>query len=105
MSAPKSNILVVVAGAVAVLAGVVAYTAEVEIKALGRMVRGHPDVLLTVDTDRPVIALTIDDGPDAATTPRILDVLASCRVAATFFVIADRIPGNEALMRRINRPG
>ena len=72
---------------------------------LGRIVRGHPEVLYFVDTDRPVIALTIDDGPYADTTSQILDVLARYRAAATFFVIAGRIAGNEALMRRIVSEG
>ena len=104
MRARKSKILLV-AGTVALLSVVVIYFFGTEIKALGRMVIGHPQVLYTVDTDRPAVALTIDDGPDGETTPRILDTLARHHATATFFVIADRIRGNEALMRRIVSEG
>lgn len=34
-----------------------------------------------------VVALTFDDGPSAATTPRLLDILKSKNVKATFFVL------------------
>lgn len=43
-----------------------------------------------------VIALTFDDGPSAATTPRLLDILQGRGVKATFFVLgtmAQRAPG------------
>nr|MDT0663623.1 polysaccharide deacetylase family protein [Micromonospora sp. DSM 115978] len=41
------------------------------------------------------VALTFDDGPDPASTPRFLDVLAELDVSATFFVLGsmlDRAP-------------
>lgn len=60
-----------------------------------------PAVYYFVRTDQPKIALTIDDTPDPRTTPRILDLLARQAVKATFFVITNRIPGNEGLLRRI----
>ena len=47
------------------------------------------------------MALTIDDGPDASTTPAILDLLSEYRAAATFFVITERVPGNEQLLERM----
>ena len=39
------------------------------------LVRDNPQVLYEVDTQAKAIALTIDDGPDATTTPEILRVL------------------------------
>lgn len=60
-----------------------------------------PDVTYYVNTDQRVIALTIDDGPDAETTPRILDLLDAHRAKATFFVISDRVTGSEAVLRRM----
>lgn len=42
------------------------------------------------------MALTFDDGPSAANTPRLLDILASKQVKVTFFVLgnmAQRAPG------------
>jgi peptidoglycan/xylan/chitin deacetylase (PgdA/CDA1 family) len=60
-----------------------------------------PQVLYAVDTQAKVVALTIDDGPDAVTTPKILDILDTYNARATFFLITDRIPGNESLVERI----
>lgn len=37
------------------------------------------------------LILTIDDGPDPASTPRMLQILASFGVRATFFVLVDRV--------------
>lgn len=61
----------------------------------------NPAVLYSVETDRPVLALTIDDGPDSSTTPALLDVLAQHDAHATFFVISERVNGNEGLVRSL----
>jgi peptidoglycan/xylan/chitin deacetylase (PgdA/CDA1 family) len=60
-----------------------------------------PRVLYSIVISERVVALTIDDAPDAATTPDLLAVLERHGARATFFVIADRIPGNESLLERI----
>jgi len=60
-----------------------------------------PRVLYSIVISQRVVALTIDDAPDAATTPDLLAVLERHGARATFFVIADRIPGNESLLERI----
>ena len=60
-----------------------------------------PRVLYSVDTDQPVVALTIDDGPDSESTAEILSVLAAHDAKATFFLISSRIPGNEAAVDAI----
>ncbi len=62
-------------------------------------------VLYEVQTDRPIIALTIDDGPDPQTTPQILDLLAKHDARATFFMLANRIAGNEHLITRLVSEG
>lgn len=62
------------------------------------LAKRHLDVLFAIETDQPVVALTIDDGPDEETTPLILDVLERHKATATFFVITDRIAGNETLL-------
>jgi len=61
----------------------------------------YPEVLYSVQTQEPLLALTIDDGPDPSTTPRILDLLEEFDARATFFLLSDRVPGNEALVQRI----
>ena len=53
------------------------------------------------------LALTFDDGPNAATTPKVLDVLAQHGIKATFFINGSRVKGeNErAILRRIVAEG
>jgi peptidoglycan/xylan/chitin deacetylase (PgdA/CDA1 family) len=51
------------------------------------------------------VALTFDDGPGGSVTAKILDVLSSLDVRATFFVLGGRIEGNEAILRRMAREG
>lgn len=64
------------------------------------LARQSQDVLYSVDTQRPMIALTIDDGPDPVTTPKILDTLKKHNAQATFFMIGNRITGNEPVVDR-----
>ena len=51
----------------------------------------HNDIEITVDPNRkidpnkPMVALTFDDGPNPIATPRILDTLEKYKVVATFF--------------------
>ena len=51
------------------------------------------------------VALTFDDGPRADTTAALLDGLRQRGAAATFFVVGEQIPGNEALIRRMAAEG
>lgn len=46
------------------------------------------------------VALTFDDGPDAATTGRLLDTLAHLGVHATFFPIGSHVVEQPGLVRR-----
>ncbi len=63
--------------------------------------RRSPEVLYAVDTQQPVVALTIDDGPDPDTTPKILAVLDEYQAHATFFIITERVPGNESILQQM----
>jgi peptidoglycan/xylan/chitin deacetylase (PgdA/CDA1 family) len=54
--------------------------------------------------DRPVVALTFDDGPSEY-TPGFLDVLREKHVPATFFEIGQEMAGREDTMRRILSEG
>lgn len=51
------------------------------------------------------VVLTFDDGPLAATTPRVLAALAKECVRATFFLIGRNAAANPALVRRIAEAG
>jgi len=64
-----------------------------------------PEVIYAIDTQTSVVALTIDDGPDQITTSRLLDILKKHDARATFFLITDRIAGNEAIVHQIVAEG
>lgn len=51
------------------------------------------------------VCLTFDDGPDPATTPAILDILAAEGVRASFFVLGERAAAHPDLVRRIRAEG
>jgi len=63
------------------------------------------DTVQRTGADRRLVALTFDDGPDPAWTPRILDVLRREGVPATFFVTGANALGQGALLRRIVAQG
>jgi polysaccharide deacetylase family sporulation protein PdaB len=50
----------------------------------------HLGIVKKVQTDKPWIALTFDDGPDPEETLEILDILKEYNAAATFFVIGEQ---------------
>ncbi|HEX4234308.1 MAG TPA: polysaccharide deacetylase family protein [Caldimonas sp.] len=50
---------------------------------------------------RREVAITIDDGPDPAVTPAVLDLLDRHRATATFFCIAAQARAHAALCREI----
>jgi peptidoglycan/xylan/chitin deacetylase (PgdA/CDA1 family) len=54
-----------------------------------------------VSTTQPVLALTVDDGPDVVATPLFLASLARHGMRATFFVLADRAEAHPELIGEI----
>jgi peptidoglycan/xylan/chitin deacetylase (PgdA/CDA1 family) len=65
----------------------------------------HHPVLCRGKTNEKIIAVTFDDGPHAAHTPAILDILKKHQVPAAFFLTGKNVPGNEELVRRICSEG
>ena len=57
-----------------------------------------------IDPDKPMIALTFDDGPSAH-TDRLLDIFARYGGKGTFFVIGNLIDGRKSTVKRIVREG
>lgn len=57
------------------------------------------------DPNKPMIALTFDDGPNSRYTPQILDILAKSHVVATFFVIGQQISAHEDVIRKMIEGG
>ena len=67
--------------------------------------RGMYGRLLWRGPARPEVALTFDDGPSPATTPRVLELLAEAGVRATFFVVGRKALEHPALVRDIAAAG
>ena len=51
------------------------------------------------------LALTFDDGPNPAWTPRLLETLAAHEIRATFFLLGSRAQAEPELVRRIAAAG
>jgi len=48
------------------------------------------DSIRELDPDKPMIALTFDDGPHFQQTPRLLELLEQYNARSTFFILGDR---------------
>ena len=58
----------------------------------------------TIDPDKPMLALTFDDGPSAH-TDRLLDIFAKHGGKGTFFVVGNLIDSRKTTLRRIAAEG
>ncbi len=63
--------------------------------------RGFGPVASTFRTPRPEVWVTIDDGPDPATTPEVLALLEQHQARATFFLIGREAEKHPDLVREI----
>lgn len=59
----------------------------------------------TIDPNKPMIALTFDDGPYASVGNQIMDCLAKYGGKATFFVVGNRCANYKTEMRRMAAEG
>lgn len=66
---------------------------------------GLRDSYNRVPTTLPFLALTFDDGPHPANTPRLLDLLKQRNVKATFYVVGTNAKRYPEIMRRIVAEG
>ncbi len=62
-------------------------------------------VFADVRTEKRVVAMTFDDGPDPRWTPSILDALIESGSTATFFVIGRNVTANPAITRDLAASG
>jgi len=51
------------------------------------------------------LILTIDDGPTAGVTDKILDVLKRYDIQATFFILGSKVKGNKEILERMVKEG
>lgn len=57
-----------------------------------------------IDKDKPMVALTFDDGPNHNTS-RVLDILEKYGVKGTFFILGCNVDGNEKIIERMSNLG
>ncbi len=93
-----------------ILIGVVVVTFLVTLWTAPRWIAGSlpewfPGCLYAVETGAPVVALTIDDGPDSSTTPELLRVLGHNAAHATFFLISGNVAGNDSAVKAMVAEG
>lgn len=55
---------------------------------------------MDIDPDKPMVALTFDDGPTSGVTNRVLDALEKHNCRATFFVVGERVAAHQQLLKR-----
>lgn len=70
-----------------------------------RRALGRQQVIWSVPTGQPLVALTFDDGPDPQFTPRILEALARAGVHATFDVMGYNAIQHPDLLRAAVQAG
>ena len=66
---------------------------------LGGTLREKP-IYRIVDPDKPMVALTYDDGPGGKAETRILDCLEKYGEVATFFYLGNRVSGDSENVKR-----
>ena len=70
-----------------------------------RACESYLGVITAVATDKPVLALTFDDGPHHEYTPALLEMLAKYRARATFFMIGELAEQHPEVVRAAARAG
>src|SRR5690349_436064 len=59
----------------------------------------------SVETQEPLVALTFDDGPNPASTPEVLRILAQHGARATFFMVGEAATKYPDLVREVAAGG
>lgn len=87
------------------LATVVAIVIGLHALSSSRTYQVFGGLVARVDTDRPIVALTLDDGPTAQFTGEVLGILEDFDVRATFFVTGREVTENPEEARAIAAAG
>lgn len=89
--------LLALAGVGAVVTYVVRHQPARAVGVLG----GRGPVLFATRSSTRQVAITIDDGPTRALTPRLLEVLAAHGARATFFMLGSEVEAHPDLVREV----
>lgn len=75
-------------------------------KEIVELAKNNPDfIFINGPTDKKLVALTFDDGPDNVITPKVLDILKQNHIHASFFFIGDRISAYKDVVKRADKEG
>lgn len=69
------------------------------------IVADSPTTITRIATSRKLLAMTFDDGPHPVNTPRLLDMLKSRKIKATFYCIGWRVAKWPQIVQRIMAEG
>mgnify|MGYP004520420061 CR=1 FL=1 len=58
-----------------------------------------------VDKNKKMVAITLDDGPHATNTQKILDILDAHNAKATFFMLGQNVVNNEEVVKDVYKRG
>jgi peptidoglycan/xylan/chitin deacetylase (PgdA/CDA1 family) len=72
---------------------------------LRRACRNYLGVITAVATDKPVLAITFDDGPHHEYTPAVLEILAKYGARATFFMVGELAAKHPDVVRAAAQAG
>jgi peptidoglycan/xylan/chitin deacetylase (PgdA/CDA1 family) len=65
----------------------------------------YPEAIIRVVTDKKVLYLTFDDGPDPGSTPGILNILGEFQIKAMFFCSGSKAEKNPMMVEKIISEG
>lgn len=65
----------------------------------------YPNALWRMDTKERAVFLTFDDGPIPEVTPRVLDILDSYGIKATFFMVGDNVRKHPDVFKMVCERG
>jgi peptidoglycan-N-acetylglucosamine deacetylase len=72
---------------------------------LGVFERITPNIIYRVRTERPLVAISFDDGPHPEFTPQVLEILERSDARATFFLIGERALSYPQVVSQIRAGG
>jgi peptidoglycan/xylan/chitin deacetylase (PgdA/CDA1 family) len=97
-----SKKIVLTATAVASVVGLVICRPQAIVRVLRIL---FPNLVWDIRTSERVVAITFDDGPDPAFTPKVLEILSRYNIKATFFMVGERVRRFPELAEQIRDEG
>jgi peptidoglycan-N-acetylglucosamine deacetylase len=74
-------------------------------KLVGKQIKKRISPIIHIETDKPLVALTFDDGPDPTYTPILLKIFRQFQAHATFFMVGEAALKYKWLLDEIAKDG